>query len=129
MTCGGSSRAQLERIRSAGIAVSHVDTHQHTHLWPAVAGVLVELARQDEIRAVRTPRSQRLLPIGFGVNVLSGRLRRRVGRAGLATTDDYTGLDEAGSFDQARFERSLTTRSGPGERARWRSTRTPALAG
>ncbi len=99
--------AQLERIGSAGIAVSHVDTHQHTHLWPAVSGVLLELARQHAIPAVRTPRSQRVLPIGFGVNVLSARLRRRVGRADLATTDNYTGLDEAGSLDRARFERSV----------------------
>jgi hypothetical protein len=51
--------AQLERIRSAGITVSHLDTHQHTHLWPAVAGVLVELARQHDIPAVRTPRLRR----------------------------------------------------------------------
>lgn len=99
--------AQLERIRSAGITVSHVDTHQHTHLWPAVSGVLLELARQHAIPAVRTPRSQLVLPIGVGVNVLSARLRRRVGQAGLATTDNYTGLDEAGSLDQARFERSV----------------------
>jgi predicted glycoside hydrolase/deacetylase ChbG (UPF0249 family)/SAM-dependent methyltransferase len=99
--------AQLERIRSTGITVSHVDTHQHTHLWPAVSGVLLELARQHAIPAVRTPRSQRVLPIGVGVNVLSARLRRRVGRADLATTDNYTGLDEAGSLDQARFERSV----------------------
>jgi len=99
--------AQLARIRSAGVVVSHVDTHQHTHLWPAVAGVLTGLARQHEIPAARTPMSQRLLPIGFGVNELSRRLRRRLRRAGLQTTDAYTGLDEAGSFDQNRFERSL----------------------
>ena len=42
--------AQLERIRSAGVTVSHLDTHQHTHLWPAVAGVLVDLARQTAFR-------------------------------------------------------------------------------
>ena len=28
--------AQLQRILSAGVPVSHLDTHQHTHLWPAV---------------------------------------------------------------------------------------------
>ena len=51
--------------------------------------------------------SHRALPVGFGVNLLSRRLRTGSDLAGLATTDTYTGLDEAGSFDQARFERSL----------------------
>jgi len=49
-----------------------------------------------------------VLPVGFGVNALASRLRRRLAAAGLATTDSYTGLDEAGSFDAARFESSLT---------------------
>jgi len=99
--------AQLDRIRSAGVAVSHLDTHQHTHLWPSVAGVLLALAREGGIAAVRAPRSGRLLPVGFGVNVLARRLRSRVRLSGLATTDGYAGLDEAGSLDQARFASAL----------------------
>ena len=100
-------RAQLERITGAGLGVSHLDTHQHTHLWPTVADVVIELAAQHDIPAVRTPRSLRVLPIGFGVNLLSGRLRNQLQRNNLSTTDGYTGLDEAGAFDAARFGRSL----------------------
>jgi chitin disaccharide deacetylase len=39
-------RAQLERVRGIGVPVTHLDTHQHTHLWPAVAAVVVDLARE-----------------------------------------------------------------------------------
>ena len=100
--------AQLQRIRAAGVHVSHLDTHQHVHLWPAVARVVTELARQERIPAVRTPASHRVLPVGFGVNALASRLRRELSAAGLATTDNYTGLDEAGAFDAARFRTSLS---------------------
>jgi predicted glycoside hydrolase/deacetylase ChbG (UPF0249 family) len=101
-------QAQLERIGSAGITVTHLDTHQHVHLWPAVAGVLVDLARQHAIPTVRTPRSHRALPVGIGVNLLAGRLRKRLASDRLITTDSYTGLDEAGCFDQERLPSSLT---------------------
>ncbi|MET0864532.1 MAG: ChbG/HpnK family deacetylase [Nakamurella sp.] len=106
--------AQLQRILDAGVPVSHLDTHQHTHLWPAVGTAVLELAVANNIRAVRTPHSGRQLPIGFGVNLLAGRFRTKVGRAGLATTAGYAGLVEAGTFDQARFEHSLG-RFGPPE--------------
>ena len=90
--------AQLERIRSAGVAVSHLDTHQHTHLWPSVAGVLVDLARESGIGAVRTPRQRAAAAGGIrgeparraaaeqGAAGRAGHHRRlcRVGRGGLA---------------------------------------------
>jgi hopanoid biosynthesis associated protein HpnK len=100
-------RAQLERVRAIGVPVTHLDTHQHTHLWPGVAAVVVQLAREAGIRCVRLPTSRRRGPLGLGVRVLAGRLRRRLDRAGLVTTDTYAGLDEAGRMDDARFAHAL----------------------
>jgi predicted glycoside hydrolase/deacetylase ChbG (UPF0249 family) len=100
-------RAQLERVRAIGVPVTHLDTHQHTHLWPAVAGVVVDLAREAGIRCVRLPESRRRGPLGAGVRLLAGRLRRRLGRAGLVTTGAYAGLDEAGHLDGERFAVAL----------------------
>ena len=99
--------AQLERVRGIGVPVTHLDTHQHTHLWPAVAGVVVDLAREAGIAAVRLPGSARRGPLGAGVRLLAGRLRRGLGRSGLATTDGYAGLDEAGRMDDVRFAGAL----------------------
>ena len=47
--------AQLERVRGIGLPVTHVDTHQHTHLWPTVARVVTELALAAGVPAVRLP--------------------------------------------------------------------------
>jgi predicted glycoside hydrolase/deacetylase ChbG (UPF0249 family) len=100
-------RAQLERVRGIGVPVTHLDTHQHTHLWPAVAAVVVDLAREAGIPCVRLPGSRSRGPLGAGVRLLAGRLRRRLGRAGLDTTDAYAGLDEAGALDGQRFAAAL----------------------
>ncbi|MGW6131519.1 ChbG/HpnK family deacetylase [Cellulomonas sp. NPDC055163] len=99
--------AQLERIRGTGLPLTHVDTHQHTHLWPAVGRVVVELATAHGVAAVRTPRSRSRGPVGLGVSVLARAAARRATRAGLVTTADYAGLDEAGALDQDRLARTV----------------------
>jgi predicted glycoside hydrolase/deacetylase ChbG (UPF0249 family) len=100
-------RAQLERVRGIGVPVTHLDTHQHTHLWPAVGTVVEDLAREAGIGTVRLPGSRQRGPLGVGVRLLAGRLRHRLARAGLTTTDDYAGLDEAGALDGPRFAAAL----------------------
>lgn len=105
-------RAQLDRIVGAGLTPTHLDTHQHTHLWPTVGAVLVELAAEYGVPRVRRPRSHRRTPVGAAVNILSARLGHRLRAAGLVTTDDYAGLDEAGRMDAARLTRALARSTG-----------------
>ena len=106
--------AQLERVAGIGLPLTHLDTHQHTHLWPTVARVVVELARQHGIGSVRLPASRRRGPLGAGVRVLAARLRTRIDRAGLRTTADHAGLDEAGALDADRFAAALGTLAAAG---------------
>jgi predicted glycoside hydrolase/deacetylase ChbG (UPF0249 family) len=47
--------AQLERVRSAGIAIGHIDGHQHVHVLPGIAGIVAELATRHGVAAVRYP--------------------------------------------------------------------------
>ena len=48
-------RAQLEKFRSTGLQLSHVDGHNHIHLNPVVLHILVKLAREFEINVIRLP--------------------------------------------------------------------------
>ena len=47
--------AQIEKLQRAGIAVTHIDTHKHTHLFPTIARPLLEVAERTYIRAIRNP--------------------------------------------------------------------------
>jgi len=94
-------RAQIERVRGEGLTVTHLDTHQHLHLWPVIGRIVVDLALEYGIPAVRLPRSHRHSPLGLGVRALAGALATRLAAAGLRYTSDFAGLDEAGALDLA----------------------------
>src|SRR5246127_3197377 len=46
---------QIRKLQSAGIPVSHVDTHKHTHLFPQILRPLLRAAKECGVRAVRNP--------------------------------------------------------------------------
>jgi predicted glycoside hydrolase/deacetylase ChbG (UPF0249 family) len=52
--------AQLDRIAEAGIAVTHMDSHRHIHVHPALFSPVMEAAASRGVHAVRAP----LEPIG-----------------------------------------------------------------
>lgn len=90
--------AQIERVLDAGITPTHLDTHQHLHLWPLVQQVVLDLADHHGIRAVRVPTSAARSPLGVYVRRLAAGLRRTAADAGLRTPDGFAGLDEAGAL-------------------------------
>lgn len=103
-------QAQLERLtRDFGLALTHVDTHQHVHLWPPIGRVTVALARRFRIPGVRLPSSRAPGPKGYGIRRLSRALATRIRSSGLATPDGYAGLDEAGALDLPRFLATIDT--------------------
>jgi len=48
-------RAQIERVRAAGITPTHVDTHKHAHLHPIVMKAIARVASEYGIKRVRMP--------------------------------------------------------------------------
>jgi chitin disaccharide deacetylase len=48
-------RAQIQRIRAAGIEPTHLDTHKHTHAHPRVMEALGRVAKECGIARVRKP--------------------------------------------------------------------------
>lgn len=111
--------AQIRKIQSAGIAVSHVDTHKHTHLFPAILRPLLRAARECGVRAIRNPfgprfpfRSTQLLARPnlwkrlVEVRILrtfAGKFREAVDREGFVTPDGTLGIEVTGTLDETLF--------------------------
>lgn len=97
--------AQAEAVRAALAPrpITHLDTHQHLHLWPRVGELVCRLARRWDVPAVRVTRSASRSPKGRGVNLLAARLEGRIQAAGLVTSEAFAGFDEAGSVAPTRL--------------------------
>ena len=50
-----SPRPDSEAPAAPASAITHIDTHKHTHLFPAIARPLLEVAERTSIRAIRNP--------------------------------------------------------------------------
>jgi predicted glycoside hydrolase/deacetylase ChbG (UPF0249 family) len=50
--------AQVQKLQHAGINITHLDTHKHTHLFPAVVRPLLRVAERSSIPAIRYPFEQ-----------------------------------------------------------------------
>jgi predicted glycoside hydrolase/deacetylase ChbG (UPF0249 family) len=59
--------AQIERLRSAGIRLTHLDAHKHVHAYPPVFAIVSRLAGRFGIPVVRVP-YERWSPIGGDVH-------------------------------------------------------------
>lgn len=106
-------RAQLEGFRRTGLHLSHVDGHLHQHVHPVVLSILVELAGEFGIRAVRLP-GERLLPaLAFDRSAVVRKLiwsrlfaglrrhgRRRLKAAGIVFADHVYGLLLSGNVSE-----------------------------
>jgi hypothetical protein len=67
--------AQVEKVRAAGVWVSHLDTHHHVHAHPIILEALLDVARC----------------YGLPVRSLDSSMRQRLIRQGVPTPDYFCG--------------------------------------
>jgi predicted glycoside hydrolase/deacetylase ChbG (UPF0249 family) len=105
--------AQIRRIQSSGITVSHIDSHKHVHAFPRVLAPLLRAARQCGVRCVRNPFEpwwslKATRPAGT-VRRMQVHVMRTQGRAftrltrehGMMTADGSMGLLATGVLDDS----------------------------
>lgn len=114
-------RAQIERVRGAGLAITHVDSHRHSHMMPWMFPVVCRVAEEagvPAIRVAREPLRMNAYDIGATARKIVLALWRdklRLSHAlplpsSLATTDHFRGISlQGGSHFAARLARALDT--------------------
>jgi predicted glycoside hydrolase/deacetylase ChbG (UPF0249 family) len=91
--------AQIRKIQSTGLQVTHLDSHKHAHIFPEILAALLRAARICGVRAIRNPfvpvkaiharqfKGKRELWKRYGqvrlLNSFSRQFRQRMKRAGL----------------------------------------------
>ena len=115
--------AQLRRLQNAGLRVSHIDTHKHTHLFSGILRPLLAAAQAAQVPAIRNPfEPDWALRATPGAKSASFRLRRlavtalqsqhraflrSVRASRLATTSGTIGVLATGTTDVKTTLRSL----------------------
>ncbi|HXA83681.1 MAG TPA: ChbG/HpnK family deacetylase [Candidatus Dormibacteraeota bacterium] len=115
--------AQICKIQSRGITLTHVDSHKHTHMFPHVLRPLLRAAKACGVRAVRNPfEPARSWPAGIvlrtpglwlrsaGVmafQMFAAEFRRALNEEGMVSTDGTVGIAVTGMLDQQKLLRIL----------------------
>ena len=110
------TEAQIRKIQSLGITLTHVDSHKHTHMFPHVLRPVLRAAKSCGIKAVRNPFEPfRAWPRGAvmaapglwlrsaGVTafqMFAAQFRRTLKEEGMRSTDGTVGIAATGMLDQ-----------------------------
>ena len=110
--------AQIRRLQSAGLRVTHFDTHKHTHLFPAVVRPLARAAKACRVDALRNPFEPE-----WSIEACQGAWKRRLQMRSLArlhdpffaqfedmrTPDGTLGISATGKLDASSLASLLKT--------------------
>ena len=80
-------RAQIEKALASGLNITHIDSHQHTHVLPGINGLVRKLCNEYNIKRERIPKESYTFSGGFKAG-----LGRKLGRAGLSFCADLAAI-------------------------------------
>ena len=112
--------AQIGKLQSSGIAVTHLDSHKHTHVFPQVFRPLLRAAQACGVRAIRNPFERvrgsqlvarpglwrRWIEVGI-LGSLARQFREAVRQARVTTPDGTFAIVVTGALDERLLRRML----------------------
>lgn len=83
---------QIERGLSSGLHITHLDSHQHTHVLPIINDLVVKLCCKYNIGRIRNPHEAYFFDGGFAAGI-----GRKIGRGGLSFCASLAARKAAGA--------------------------------
>ena len=108
--------AQIRKLQAAGIQVSHLDSHKHTHMFPVVFRPMLRAAKKCGIRAVRNPFEPLFLAgtrnwkRGIQLGILRSfrtSFRNALNQAGMMTPNGCVGILATGGLTLQTFRQLI----------------------
>jgi len=121
--------AQIQKVRDAGIAPTHLDGHKHVHMLPGLFEIALKLAKRHDIGAIRVSLEASSLRAALssgskqhagvvmkqgvqarGLKLLARDAREQAEHAGISTADYFCGIAQTGELTRdgvAQFVKSL----------------------
>jgi hopanoid biosynthesis associated protein HpnK len=105
--------AQIQKLQAAGIDVSHLDSHKHTHMFPVVLRGMLRAAKNCGVRAIRNPFEPLVFAkVGgwkrqFQLKMLQryrATFRNELANAAMVTPDGCIGIAVTGGLTLAAFQ-------------------------
>jgi hopanoid biosynthesis associated protein HpnK len=105
--------AQIQKLQRAGIHVSHVDSHKHTHMFPVVLRGILRAAQKCGVRAIRNPFEPLVFAASgswkrqFQLGTLRryrGIFRQELEKAEMVTPDGCIGIVATGGLTARIFD-------------------------
>lgn len=105
-------QAQISCIKQAGIPITHLDSHQHLHVLPAILDICLTLAKEYNIKAMRIPAEGYLFTGGYsitpsrligkcGLTFLARRAQKIARASGIFTPDYFFGMLAGGHLSSS----------------------------
>jgi len=121
-------RAQIKKVIGTGVRPTHFDGHKHIHVLPAVSEIVIRLAREFGVPAVRCPMEQNahaslrvrgLGPLAISrikqylvsraVSAMARNFRRKLEKTGLLSPARFYGISDTGFLGASAIRRILAS--------------------
>ena len=109
--------AQIQKIMNTGLPVTHMDGHQHMHMWPHFYPIARDLAKKYNISCMRVPDEDVLFGMKDGhiircaakngLSLLSRMHRPDLKKNHIRTNDHFFGMLYGGHLSPERFAKFI----------------------
>lgn len=109
--------AQIQKIMNTGLPVTHMDGHQHMHMWPHFYPIARDLAKKYHISCMRVPDEDVLFGMKDGhiirwaakngLSLLSRMHRPDLKKNHIRTNDHFFGMLYGGHLSPERFAKFI----------------------